>query len=142
MDLQSEIKLGDLTIQTAALETIRSLPIGFEYAGHTLRQVWRKDHVAIFERSLTPGKPAHEFELVIIRIKAESRTPTGEIVPRREAYPSASEWGSSCWSLPVRMKPFVTDLAETILGIRGSYGAVVRDALTRFKAKPKEARML
>jgi hypothetical protein len=77
---------------------MKPLELEFAFAGHWLRQIWRKEHVAVYERSLSKEKPAHELELIIVRIKGESRTPSGDIVPQREAYPSASEWGTYGWS--------------------------------------------
>ena len=40
----------------------------FTFHGHCLRQVWRKNDVAIYERSLSKDRPVHEFELIIIQI--------------------------------------------------------------------------
>lgn len=54
--------------------------------GHELEQIWRKDNVAVFARSL-PGKLPHEFEVIIIR---------------HESYPVSEEWGKWGWSLPRR----------------------------------------
>jgi hypothetical protein len=113
---------------------MRPLELEFVYAGHWLRQIWRKDHVAVYERSLDKDKPAHELELVIIRVQAEGRTPTGSIIPEREAYPSSSQWGSFGWSFPMRMKDWVLGLAEKLYQMKGGYGSFVRKAISEFKA--------
>jgi hypothetical protein len=113
---------------------MRSLELEFVYAGHWLAQIWRKDHVAVYERSLDKDKPAHDLELVIIRVEAESRTPTGSIVPEREAYPRSSQWGTFGWSFPIRMKDWVLGLAEKVYEIKGGYGSFVRRAISEFKA--------
>jgi hypothetical protein len=70
-------------------------------AGHNLQQLWRKDNVAVFARSI-PGRPPHEHEVVIIRLRAETTLPDGTRVPAHYAYPSSSEWGRFGWSIPKR----------------------------------------
>ena len=71
-----------------------------------------------------------------MKIEPEAKTPTGEIVSRREAYLRSSQWGKYGWSFLVRMKPFVIELAETLFGISKGYGSVVREAVIRFNGNP------
>ena len=115
---------------------MKAIETEFGFAGHRLRQIWRKEHVAVYERSRDKTKPPHELELIIIRIEPESRTPTGSIVPEREAYPSSSLWGLYGWSFPVRMKEWVLMLAEKLYAIKSGYGGVVREAMIEFKGNP------
>jgi hypothetical protein len=68
-------------------------------AGHRLEQVWRKENVAVFARSI-PGKTPHEFEVVIVRLLPEGTLPDGTKVSARFAYPKSSEWGKYGWSIP------------------------------------------
>ncbi|SRR6266481_941814 len=106
---------------------MRLLETHFPYEGHYLKQIWRGSDVAVFERSLSPEHPAHEFELILIRIKPEGKTPTGSIVPEREAYPSSSEWGRYAWSFPLRYRQWVLDLAKKLLAITNGRAAFVRE---------------
>ena len=98
-----------------------------------LRQVWRKDHVAVYERSLSPEHPPRELELVIIRVRGERVRPNREVVAATQAILAPRSYG---WSFPVSMKPFVMDLAEKSLGIRKGFGSFVREATTDFKCNP------
>jgi hypothetical protein len=106
-------------------ELMKAIETEFGFAGHRLRQIWRKEHVAVYERSLDKTKPPHELELIIIRIEPESQTPTGSIVP--ELYG---------WSFPVRMKEWVLTLTEKLYAIKSGYGGVVREAMIEFKGNP------
>jgi hypothetical protein len=112
---------------------MKALETEFSFSGHWLRQIWRKNDVAVYERSLDKENPAHELELVIIRVKPEAKLPTGETVPEREAYPSSSEWGRYGWSFPIRYKDWVLGLAETLLGISSGRASFVRRATSEFK---------
>jgi hypothetical protein len=107
------------------------------YAGHWLRQIWRQGDVAVYERSLKKDKPPHELELVIVKIEQEGKTPTGSIVPAREAYPRPSKWGQFGWSFPVRYKEWVLSLAEKLAGITKARAGFVRQAWTEFKGGPE-----
>jgi hypothetical protein len=106
----------------------RRLETSFNYAGHYLRQIWRQDDIALYERSRFPQHPAHELELVIIKVAPEKIMPNGARVPAHERYPSASEWGSIGWSFPVRQKDTVLALAEKLHGITENRAALVRAA--------------
>jgi hypothetical protein len=112
---------------------MKLLDTEFEYTGHTLRQIWREHDVAVFERSRSPKHEPHELELVIIKIEPEGKTPTGSIVPEREAYPSASRWGTLGWSFPVRYKEWVLGLGQKLVGISEARPSFVRQATTAFK---------
>jgi hypothetical protein len=104
----------------------------FTFHGHYLRQVWRKQDVAVYERSLSKDRPAHEFEVVIIRTHKESVMPSGVIIPAGESYPSCGQWGQYGWSLPVRERARVFALAEALAN-RGEarISAIVRSALRK-----------
>jgi hypothetical protein len=45
-------------------------PVQTEFGahGHWLRQIWREDYMAVYERPLTKDKPRLELELVVITI--------------------------------------------------------------------------
>jgi hypothetical protein len=103
----------------------------FGFAGHRLHQTWRKDDIALYERSIC-GKAPHEYELIIIRIKPPSEF-KGIALPERETYPTPSEWGTYGWSFPVRYKEMVFDLSENILGISKHRPGFVRHATSQFK---------
>lgn len=113
-------------------KTFKPLERELTYAGHLLRQIWRQGDVAVYERSL-PKKEPHELELICIAIKTAGVTPTGALVPEREAYPSPSEWGTLGWSFPVRHKAWVLGLAEKLRGISKARGTFVRQAISEFK---------
>ena len=112
---------------------IKSLETEFIFHGHHLRQLWRRDHVAVFARSFKPELPPHELELIVIRIKPGGITSWGSIAPEREAYPSSSEWGTYGWSFPVRYRDWVLATAEKLLGITKGYGTFMRMATTELK---------
>lgn len=113
---------------------MRTLETEFTFHGHLLKQIWRRGYVAIYERSRNAKKPPHELELIIVRVKPETKMFGGVIVPEHEAYPSASEWGRIAWSFPVREKAFVNGLAEKLLAIRSGYGALVRRLTSEYMA--------
>src|SRR5271166_5310794 len=110
---------------------MRTLETELSFVGHRLRQIWRKADVAIYERSF-PGKKPHELELISIKIKHEGMTPTGSMVPEREAYPSPKEWGMYGWSFPVRYKLWVLSLAEKLVAITKARGTFVRQSTSEF----------
>jgi hypothetical protein len=76
--------------------------LSLQYAGHTPKQVFRVNSIAIYERA-RPNSEAHEYELVVIRQKRAAVTPSDSMVPEREAYPQNSEWGRYGWSFPIRL---------------------------------------
>jgi hypothetical protein len=80
-------------------ENLEPVASELRYAGHTLHQVFREKHIAIYARAM-PDREPHEYELVVIRAKPAETTLSGAIVPEREAYPSNSEWGRWAWSFP------------------------------------------
>jgi len=112
--------------------SITRLPLGLTFHGHHLRQVWRKADVAVFERSFKKDRPAHEFELVIIRTHKACVMPSGAVIPAGESYPSSGQWGQYGWSLPVRERAPVFALAEALAN-RGEarISAIVRSALSK-----------
>ena len=101
------------------------------FHGHYLRLLWREEDVAIYERSLSEGEPPHELELVIIRVRPGKVMPNGVHVAAHEAYPAASEWGTSGWSFPVRYKQWVLGLGRDVIGIRKNRAVSVREASHR-----------
>jgi hypothetical protein len=96
-------------------DSITTLPLEFTFHGHHLRQVWRKADVAVFERSLKKGRPAHEFELVIIRTHKECLMPSGAVMPAGESYPGPSAWGKLGFSFPIDKRETVFKLAEQLV---------------------------
>ena len=100
--------------------------------GHFFRQIWRKADVAIYERSLTKEKPAHELELIIINVAPYTLLPDGKtLLPVHEVYPSASKWGTVGWTFPVRYREWVLGLAEQLGSVLNERAAFVRDATHR-----------
>jgi hypothetical protein len=95
--------------------TIEPLATEFRAYGHTLRQIFRKGDVAVYARSLTPDKPPHELELIIIKIEPEKVMPKGKKIPAHERYPNPAKWGTVGWSFPVRYKDSVLELAASLV---------------------------
>ena len=99
---------------SASSESATTLETELSYHGHHLRQVWREADVAVYERSFKKDRPAHEFELVIIRTHKACVMPSGAVIPAGESYPSSGQWGQYGWSLPVRERARVFALAEAL----------------------------
>jgi hypothetical protein len=108
-------------------------PIRTEFGahGHWLRQIWRQGDVALYERALSKDKPAHELELVVIKIAKEKLMPNGKLVAAHEVYPSDSDWGRSGWSFPIAMKTFVLGLARHAAAMRANRAGLMRSAVSR-----------
>ena len=105
------------------------------YAGHELQQIWRKDNVAVFARSF-PGKPPHEYEVIIIRILPAALAPGDIIVPRREAYPSSDRWGELGWSIPkLDLAIAWAEMVLVNLGQPEKERSAWPELFSRFKAK-------
>lgn len=102
------------------------------FGGHTLRQVFLKNSVAIYERSRPNFRP-HELELIVIKVLPEHKLPNGAVTPAHETYPRASEWGRLGWSFPIAERDFVFALAEQMAGFEGPYGQWVREQITTYK---------
>jgi hypothetical protein len=119
--------------QSDAVEN--SLRTEFSYANHWLRQIWRQDDVAVYERSLTKDKPAHELELVVIKVLPDKIMPNGSLVPAHEAYPTPSQWDSLGWSFPIRLKTWVLSLALKLTAIRTNRAGIVRVALANIRGQ-------
>jgi hypothetical protein len=96
-----------------ASKTLEPLASEFRFAGHTLKQVFRENSIAIYARA-RPNSEPHELELVVIRQKKAGILPNGAVIPEREAYPSSSEWGTWAWSFPVRERDFVFEIAGRV----------------------------
>jgi hypothetical protein len=97
-----------------------------QYAGHTLKQVFREKSIAIYARAL-PNREPHELELVVIRRKPEATTPSGVLMPEREGYPTSNEWGRFGWSFPIR------ELARRMVFASGPFGSWVREQVSFYK---------
>ena|ERR1700746_357665 len=123
-------------LQIAVMQPIET---EFSYAGHLLRQIWRQGDVALYERSLSKNAEPHELELVIVKIRPDHVMPNGKLVTAHEAYPQPSEWGTSAWSFPIRMKPWVIGLAKKLIAIKEKRGTFVREAISAFRSE-KESR--
>jgi hypothetical protein len=93
------------------------------------RRLWREGDIALYERSLTKDKPAHELELVVIRVAKEKLMPGGNLVAAHEVYPADSRWGHYGWSFPVAMKPFVLDLARHAAWNKANRAGFIREAV-------------
>jgi hypothetical protein len=87
--------------QTEKVAAIRPLAVRNRVAGHDLNEIWRRENVAVFARSI-PGRPPHDYEVIIVRVAPAKVAPSGAVVPRREAYPSSDRWGKLGWSIPKR----------------------------------------
>jgi hypothetical protein len=120
--------------------TVAPLLSTLRYAGHVLTQVLREKSIAIYARS-RPNREPHELELVVIRVKPESRLPNGTVVPEREAYPSNSEWGQFGWSFPIRERELVLELARRMTLLAGPFGAWMRENLSFYKVQGKLSEM-
>jgi hypothetical protein len=72
------------------------LPIGDEVQtnGRTMRLVERRGDAALF----VDADHQDHFEVVRIRIAEAHTWPNGTVSPRREVYPSATEWGKRGWT--------------------------------------------
>jgi hypothetical protein len=103
--------------QTCEFVAIRPLSDRFSVYGHQVEQVWRKDNVAVFARSI-PGRAPHEYEVIIVRIASAGVSPSGSIIPIREEYPSSNKWGKFGWSIPGREQAIVW--AEMVLANLGN----------------------
>jgi N-acetyl-anhydromuramyl-L-alanine amidase AmpD len=57
--------------------------------------------VAVYSREI-PGRAPHEYEVIIVRIAQAKVMPSGSSVPKREEYPTNSQWGTLGWSIPKR----------------------------------------
>jgi hypothetical protein len=108
----------------AASKSLEPVAVELAYGGHTLKQVFRLNSIAIYERARSNSEP-HEFELVVIREKKASTLPNGVIIPERLAYASPAEWGRWAWSFPMREREFVFGLASQMSAMAGPYGAWV-----------------
>ena len=124
----------------AAANNLEPLSFELQYAGHTLKQVFREKRIAIYARA-RPNREPHEFELVVIRDKPAATLPNGSIVPEREAYPQPSEWGRWAWSFPIREREFVFGLATSMAAMEGPYGAWVREQLNAQARRERLARV-
>jgi hypothetical protein len=104
-------------------------------AGHDLQQVWRKDNVAVFARSI-PGRPPHEHEVVIIGLRSEGTLPDGTRVPARYAYPQSSEWGKYGWSIPGSDSAIAwAEMVLANLGVLREARTAWPELFSRFKTK-------
>lgn len=81
---------------------MKTLETETNFAGHALRQVWRKGDVAVYARSLKPESEPHELELIFIQSRPEKVMPNGQTTPAHEAFPQPSAWGTSGFSFPIR----------------------------------------
>ena len=91
---------------------MKLLETQINFAGHSLCQIWRKNDVAVYARSLKPDAQPHELELIFVQIKPDKTWADGRVTPEHEAFPSSSEWGSKGFSFPIRYKDLVLALAE------------------------------
>ena len=60
------------------------------------------EYATIYEQQHTENPKVIRYEVIRIRVKRATQTPSGTLVPEREAYPSSGEWGQwawTCWSL-------------------------------------------
>lgn len=121
------------------LANLESVASELRYAGHTLKQVFRENSIAIYARAL-PDREPHELELVVIRQKPAATMPNGTVVPEREAYPSNSEWGRWAWSFPIRERAFAFELAARMARRAAPYGAWVREQVTLYKQDQRKER--
>lgn len=112
-----------------ATKSLEPVAVELAYGGHTLKQVFRQNSIAIYARA-RPNSDPHELELVVIREKKASTMPNGAIIPEREAYPSPGEWGRWAWSFPIREREFVFGLVSQMSAMAGPYGAWLRSQVS------------
>jgi hypothetical protein len=79
---------------------MKELPIHFGHDGRTLRQLKRTATAAIYELIGHQGL-SYVYEVLRIAIKKESEC-FGAVFPKRECYPSASQFGRMAWSYGTR----------------------------------------
>lgn len=115
---------------------MKTLETESNYAGHHLKQIWRKGDVAVYERSLTPEKSAHELELIFVQSVSEKVMPRGNTVLAHEAFPQPSDWGRSGFSFPIRYKDEVLALAEECASVSKDRAALVRGRRASWPKKP------
>ena len=105
---------------------MKTLETESNYAGHHLKQIWRKADVAVYARSLTPEKEPHELELIFIQSRPDQIMPSGQMTEAHEAFPSPSAWGISGFSFPVRYHDLVLALAEDCSSVLKGRAALVK----------------
>lgn len=71
----------------------RQLATTLAINGATYRQIERAGQIAIFE-----GPQTGMFEVIVIQVKPPGICPSGSIVPLREVYPVAEQWGTYGWT--------------------------------------------
>src|SRR5438552_953193 len=71
--------------------TTERLPVEFTQEGRTLQQLKRNDKAAMYELRGHKGW-LYGYEVVKIRVR-EPRVVFGRLQPRREVYPTPSDWG-------------------------------------------------
>jgi hypothetical protein len=121
--------------QTEKVEPIRPLRERDRVAGHDIQKIWRKHDVAVFARNI-PGKPPHEYEVIIVRVAPAGVAPSGAVVPRREAYPSSDRWGELGWSIPGRDHAIVwAEMVLVNLGEPEKERTAWPELFSRFKTK-------
>ena len=64
--------------------------------GHTLRQVERNEHAAIYSKS--KGGRVRVYEVIRIRRAKASVHPHAGPIPARECYPTSEQWGRWGWT--------------------------------------------
>jgi hypothetical protein len=106
---------------------MKTLETEMNYAGHTLRQIWREKDVAVYTRSLTPDSEPHELELIFIKSIPDKIMPNGEMTPAHEAFPSPSQWGREGFSFPIRCLAPVLVLAGECSSIVKDRAALVKE---------------
>jgi len=77
---------------------MKKLPKTFSAGGFDYKQVWRKGKWAVYERC--KGDRAVAWELIKVRVRQEEYVPQMKVLlPKREMYPAAREFGVWGWSL-------------------------------------------
>jgi len=74
---------------------IKKLPNTLKRHGHNLELMKRKGMIVLY-RSLSPNRKDGVFGYILakIRVRNEQTAPNGDIIPKRECFPSPSEFGS------------------------------------------------